>query len=96
MVIMRPIGHGPERGAGRKDVRGCEHGHEGNKPAVRTAINSNAFGVDAMLLNHPRSAVYLVVDVLAAHEAVNIRAPIAAVAGAGTVVNIENGVPFVC
>lgn len=87
---MGPIGHRPQRRAGRKVVAGGEQSHQGDEPAVGAAVQADALRVDAVLVHQVLGTVDLVLQILPAHVLVNRGAPVTTVAGRAPVIDIEH------
>ena len=90
MVVVRPVGDGAQGGAGGEDVGRGEEGHERDEAAVAAAVDADAFGVDAVLGDEPLRGIDVVVEIDAAHVPVDGGAPVAAIAGRGAVVDVED------
>ena len=92
VVVVRPVGHRPQRRAGGEDVRRREHRHQRDEPAVAAAVDADALRIDLLRGAQVLRAVDDVLEILAAHVTVDRRAPVAAVAGARAVVDVEHDV----
>src|SRR5690606_1240142 len=95
LVVVRPVRNGAQGGAGFKSTGRGEQGHQGDEAAGGAAVDADAPGVDAELSGQVAGAVNVVVQVFAAYMAVDGGAPVAAIAGAASVVDIEHGVAVV-
>src|SRR6185503_20713945 len=88
MVVVGPVRNGPEAGSGLKDVGFGEQGHEGDKPTIGSAIETYVLRVYSFVLHQIFYAVHLVGQVLSSHMAVDGGAPIPAIAGAASVIDV--------
>ena len=92
VVVVRPVCHGAQRRAGREHVRRREHRHQRDEAAVASAVDADPPRVDLLLARKVFRAVDDVLEILAAHVAVDGGPPVAAVAGAGAIVDVEHHV----
>ena len=92
MVVVRPVGHRPQRRAGAKSVGRREERHQRNEAAVAAAIDADAPGIHLLRLDQICRTIDDVVEIVSAHPAIDRRAPVASVARTGAIVRIENDV----
>src|SRR3954468_764676 len=89
VVVVGPVGHRAKRRTRSEHVRSREHRHQRDEPAVAPAVDANAPRVDLLLRDDELRAVDDVLEILAAHVAVDRGAPVAPVPGAGAVIDVE-------
>ena len=92
VVVGGPVRHGTQRGAGLEDFRGAHQGHQAHEAAIAAAIDAHIFDVALVLLRQPVGAVDEIVQFRVAHLAVDGRAPGAAVAHRGAIVDVEHDI----
>jgi hypothetical protein len=93
VVVMRPVGHRPQRRTGRECVGRREHRHQRDEATIAAAVDTDALRVDLLNVGQIFRAVHDIIQIFAAHVTVNRGSPIAAIARAGTVVGIEHDIP---
>src|SRR5262245_2062932 len=81
VIVMRPIGDGPQGGSGGEDVRLGEHRHQRDEAAIAAAVKAHVFGVDAVLRHQIFHGVNMIAQILAAHVPIDSRTPVATVTG---------------
>ena len=96
VVVVRPVGYRPQRRAGREDVRRREHRHQRDEAAIAPAVDANAPRIHLLLRRQVLRAVDDVLEILAAHVPVDRRPPVAPVAGARPVVDVEHDIAAGC
>ncbi len=91
VIVVRPIGHRPQRRAGREHVGLGEHRHQSNEPAVAAAIKADLLRVHALRRHQVSRRIHDVVQVLAAHVLVDRGAPVAPISGRAAVIHVDHG-----
>ena len=92
MIVVGPVGDGPQRRPGREHPRLSEQRHEGDEPTVAAAVDPEARRVHRHLPDEPARGVHLIVQVAAPHVTVDRRAPRAPVPRTAAVVQVEDRV----
>src|SRR5687768_8843277 len=95
MIVVCPIRYGAKRSASRKNIGCCKHRHQCNESSIRSSINPNAFWIDSIFIDQYFCSINMVGKILATHMSVNSSTPIPAVAGTGSVVDVQDRVTFV-
>jgi hypothetical protein len=94
VAVMGPIRDRAQRRARGEMLRLGEQRHEGDEPAVGTAIDADAGRVHALVFGQVPCAVHLVGQVLAPHVAVNGGPPIPSITARGPEIDVEDREPL--
>ena len=76
VIVVRPIGHGPQRRARREHIRLCEHRHQRDEAAIAAAVHADPSSGRRRAAPPSTCRVHFVVQILAAHVLVDRRAPV--------------------
>src|SRR5690606_17232662 len=77
---------------GLERARAAEQGHEGHEAAIAAAVDAGVVTVALVVGHHPVQAIQVVLQLRVAHPAVDRGAPVAAVALAAAVVQVQDHV----
>ena len=95
MVVGCPVCDRPQSCTCSKNVGLIKHGHQSDESSITAAINTNLFGVDAMLFHQIFCSVYIVAQVFTTHEPIDACPDVATIASAGPVVHVQDGIAFI-
>src|SRR5512138_3499519 len=92
MVVVGPVCHAPETGAGTEVLWLREQRHERDESAVAAAIDADALGVDPVFLLEILRSIDVVLQVAPSHPPVDGGPPVAAISGGAAIVDVEHDV----
>ncbi len=89
---MRPVGNGTECRARAEPFGLGKEGHKRDEAAIAPAVDPDPLGIYSELGLQVARSVDVILQVAAAHVAVDRRTPVAPVTGRATVVDVQNDV----